>query len=229
MKCLRNFIIVIVIIAAAFIAYIYSGAYGVNATGDNWGPVDWVLRTVSEHSIDAAAANVQVPDDLASDARIRAGAKHYAAMCAVCHLAPGMDDTEVRQGLNPRPPQLYKFAQYIDPKVAFWVIRNGVRMTAMPAWGPTHGDNDIWDIVAFVKTLSKTSPAQYKALTAGAEQMEEHEHEHAQNPGAHQQPPPVMHPSTRQAPHSLTPPPATRQPPQSTPPPGGSSPQEVTP
>ena len=45
-----------------------------------------------------------------------------------------------------------------------WVIKNGIRMTGMPAWGPTHDDAELWDIVAFVKTLPQTSAADYRAL-----------------------------------------------------------------
>ena len=41
-------------------------------------------------------------------------------------------------------------------------------MTAMPAWGRTHSDELIWDMVAFVRTLPKLSPAQYQASVDSA-------------------------------------------------------------
>jgi len=211
MKCLRNLLILLILVAGGFIAYIYSGAYGVNATGNNWAPIDWVFRTVSEHSIRAAAAGVTVPDNLADASRIREGAKGYAAMCAGCHLAPGKKKSEIRKGLNPRPPQLDRIAQYIEPKEAFWVIKNGIRNTAMPAWGVSHSDDDIWNLVAFVKTLPQTSPERYQALTQGAKRQVEQEPHHGAVPEA---PAPIATPSTHKPPRSLTPPqPATQQPP----------------
>lgn len=51
---------------------------------------------------------------------------------------------------------------------AFWTIKHGVKMTAMPAWGRTHSDPLIWDLVAFLRRLPALSPAEYEALTKSA-------------------------------------------------------------
>ena len=48
------------------------------------------------------------------------------------------------------------------------MIKHGVKMTAMPAWGRTHNDQLIWDMVAFVGKLPSMSPAQYKSTVASA-------------------------------------------------------------
>jgi mono/diheme cytochrome c family protein len=93
-------------------------------------------------------------------------------MCTGCHLAPGMDDSEIRHGLNPRPPNLTRFAP--DPAEAFWIIKHGIRMTGMPAWGPTHDDQKIWAMVAYLQKQPKMSAGEYQQLTANAE---EHEHD----------------------------------------------------
>src|SRR3546814_6392165 len=47
----------------------------------------------------------------------------------------------------------------------FWIIKHGIKMTAMPAWGKTHDDRLIWDMVAFIRQLPSLSPAQYQAMT----------------------------------------------------------------
>lgn len=201
MRCFQAFIIAIILIVGGFLAYIYSGAFNVAATEDNPGWVDWIISTTRRHSISARADDVKVPDNLSDPRMIALGAKHYKAMCAMCHLAPGMDSSETRKGLNPRPPQLDKIAQYIPAQTAYWGIKNGIRMTGMPAWGPTHSEHELWALVAFVKAMPQMSPERYKALSAGAEEEEEEEH-------AHQ--------------HGMTPPamamPSTRQPPERTPP-----------
>jgi mono/diheme cytochrome c family protein len=47
------------------------------------------------------------------------------------------------------------------------VIKNGINMTGMPAFGAAGAtDEDIWAIVAFLKKLPSVSEADYKAWTA---------------------------------------------------------------
>jgi mono/diheme cytochrome c family protein len=50
----------------------------------------------------------------------------------------------------------------------FWIIKHGVKMTAMPAWGRTHSDDLIWDMVSFVRKLPSLSAEQYRALVKSA-------------------------------------------------------------
>ncbi|HET7675538.1 MAG TPA: cytochrome c [Gammaproteobacteria bacterium] len=203
MRYVYGFVIGIVLIIGGFLAYIYSGGFDVAATRDNPGWIDWIISTTREHSIEARVASVKVPADinLSDPAMVAEGAKHYKAMCEVCHLAPGQSDSETRAGLNPRPPNLPKIAQYIEPNEAFWIIKNGIRMTAMPAWGPTHSDQKIWAIVAFVKALPQIDAARYRMLTAGAEEMEMHEHGNAPAPTS------MAMPASLQKPATLSPPP----------------------
>ena len=40
----------------------------------------------------------------------------------------------------------------------FWIIKNGIKMTGMPAFGPTHQDEQIWNIVGFVRVASTVNP-----------------------------------------------------------------------
>ena len=51
-------------------------------------------------------------------------------------------------------------------------------MTAMPAWGTTHGDDAIWGLVAFVRKLPEMSPEDYARLSEKPEKAREHSHEH---------------------------------------------------
>jgi len=87
-------------------------------------------------------------------------------MCTSCHLAPGMKDTELRPGLYPRPPNLSEGE--VEPREAFWIIKHGLKMTAMPAWGLSHDDATIWSMVAFLQKLPGMTAAQYKEMVAKA-------------------------------------------------------------
>jgi mono/diheme cytochrome c family protein len=88
-------------------------------------------------------------------------------MCTGCHLGPGIEPSEMSKGLYPAAPQLAR-GDDLSPAEQFWVIKHGVKLTAMPAWGKTHNDELIWDMVAFIRQMPKMSPAQYKAAVASA-------------------------------------------------------------
>ena len=107
---------------------------------------------------------------------------HYAAMCGECHLTPDQKDSELRLGLYPKPPDLTKHIK-ASPSEMFWVIKHGIKMSGMPAWGVTHDDQAIWALVAFVQKLPELSAAQYHAM-AGAGHVHEH-HEHTDSSSHH--------------------------------------------
>ncbi len=85
-------------------------------------------------------------------------------MCTGCHLAPGVGDNEMRQGLYPQPPNLSQ-PRDRSPAQLFWIIKHGLKMTGMPAWGVTHDDEAIWGLVAFLQQLPTMDAAAYAALT----------------------------------------------------------------
>jgi hypothetical protein len=64
----------------------------------------------------------------------------------------------------------------------FWVVSNGIRMTGMPAFAPTHKEDEIWKIVAFVRHLPEITKEEQQALKASRE--EETGHHEAESGGA---------------------------------------------
>lgn len=156
-------------LAAAVAGIGFSGAVDVAADSPHSAPVHALIETFRERALDRATENIPVPADLADNERIRRGAGNYAAMCADCHLTPGVENSEIRKGLYPQPPKL----TVADPdgsaaQVAarqFWVIKHGIKASGMAAWGLGGvGDGSIWDMVAFLGKLPSLDAAQYKAL-----------------------------------------------------------------
>ncbi len=166
MKTLRHAGAVLLLLAAIAVGVIYSGLYNVAADRPDSPLTRWLLHSTMERSVRVRAAAVVVPKDLNDPLRVDTGAEHYAEMCVGCHLAPGVETSELREGLNPRPPRLAEVVAGTDPKDLFWIIKHGVRMTAMPAWGLSHGDQNLWDLVAFIRHLPTMTPARYQELTA---------------------------------------------------------------
>jgi mono/diheme cytochrome c family protein len=166
--------------AALVIVYLATGFYNVGADSEHTGLMRLALAAVRERSIDAHADDVTVPP-LDNAKMIADGASDYDEMCTGCHLAPGMTENEMRPGMNPKPPVLAKDPPD-SPAEAFWVIKHGIKMTGMPAWGVTHTDAEIWNIVAFLNKLSTLSPQAYHALVASA--AGHHGHDEHQSPMA---------------------------------------------
>ena len=87
-------------------------------------------------------------------------------MCAGCHGAPGVKQEELAEGLYPKPPKMYEHKGKEDPQEFFWIIKNGIKMTSMPAYAPTHDDQKIWAITAFVtEKLNKMTAEEYNACS----------------------------------------------------------------
>jgi mono/diheme cytochrome c family protein len=184
--------ILCVIAVAGVVAFVCSGVYNIGADAPHTKPVYALMQALRERSIEHHAKDIVVPN-LDDPQLILKGAGQYAAMCTGCHLAPGMAENEMRPGMYPKPPQLSKFRP--DPREAFWVIKHGIKMSAMPAWGSSHDDATIWSMVAFLQKLPGMTPAQYKDIVAKAppdEDMDmdmsgEHDHAH-DHPDAGQSP-----------------------------------------
>jgi mono/diheme cytochrome c family protein len=166
----------------AGLATLYSGLIDVGASNPHSAPVRWLLHTVMRRSVDFHSAGIK-PPPLDSPEMVMMGFRHYREMCVGCHLAPGVDNSEIRQGLTPRPPVLQKAVPHLTPAELFWVVKHGVKMTGMPAWGATHSDDKLWAIVAFLEKLPDMTPAQYKEMDRKAgpgdgDEDEEHDHAH---------------------------------------------------
>lgn len=157
--------VVLGVLAAGAGAFVYSGIYNIGADDHHSRLVLDLLQTLRQRSIELHSRDIVVPS-LDDPQLILKGAGQYSAMCTGCHLEPGMDDSEIRPGLYPQPPNLSQM--HVDPREAFWVIKHGIKMSAMPAWGFSHDDVTIWSMVAFLRKLPGMTPQQYQDIVARA-------------------------------------------------------------
>lgn len=152
-----------------------TGMYNVAATNKHWSITEDFIEWARENSIKAQAADLEVPS-LEGDELLTNGAVHYDAMCTECHLAPGKKETEMAQGIYPKATVFHEVEPAKDEaeklarsKKYFWVMKNGIRMTAMPAWGITHDDDSLWAMVAFVQKLNEMSADEYEMYTSSSD------------------------------------------------------------
>lgn len=187
MRIAITVITTVIIILLCLLLFAVSGRYPIGADIPHWPMVENTIAWARQKSVARAAADIKVPDDLDDPARLSSGGAHYEAMCAGCHGAPSEPVSEIRQGLYPQPPDLTQHGIH-DPAEAFWVIKHGIKLTAMPAWGKTHDDQSLWDLVAFARQLPKLDAGRYAELTEEADghtHAGEHSHKGADHSQSH--------------------------------------------
>jgi len=147
----------------AALGVIYSGVFNVAATVTDAPLLRGALVATREASIKHRAQDIHAPP-LGGAGQVERGFRIYREMCVMCHAPPGRPTPPMAIGFNPQAPTLVEEAEEMTPAELFWVTRNGIRFTGMPAWGPTRSDQEIWDMVAFMKRLPEMSAADYDAL-----------------------------------------------------------------
>ncbi len=143
-----------------------SGMVGVSARPPHSGLTTTLLHTAFTRSVAHNAGDLVVPDDLDTPGRVALGAKTYAAVCSNCHGTPGLGQNPIALSMRPSPQYLPAVVgQFSDAELA-WIVDNGVRFSAMPAWPAEGRLDETWSIVAFLKQLPDMTPADFAALTA---------------------------------------------------------------
>ncbi len=145
-------------------AFVYSGFYDIGAGEPHWqitlsGPGD---RTPPFHQV-SRGGDIVPPTNLGDQDRILAGAVHFATHCAICHSAPGAKAKDLAEGMYPKPPELTNASRTWSPGELFWIVKHGIKMSGMPSWAD-HGDDQLWNSVAFLESLPSMTPENYKKL-----------------------------------------------------------------
>jgi mono/diheme cytochrome c family protein len=142
--------------------FVETGFYDIGADDHHTKAVLALITQLRDRSIEARLGEIK-PQLTATPAMIQSGAEHYAELCVGCHLAPGLFKSDLRTGLYPHPPNLAQ-EDIQESRRTFWIIKHGIKMSAMPAWGKTLKDAEIWDIVAFVRKIPNMTPEDYQQL-----------------------------------------------------------------
>jgi len=117
-----------------------------------------------EHVYGDAAVSVvsrilggDTPNPVANDQRaLGTGRAAYTGSCAVCHGAKG--DGRGAFGLTTYPKATDLTSENAKSKTdaqLFWIVKNGLGFTAMPAFGGQYKDADIWAMVAYIRALQR--------------------------------------------------------------------------
>lgn len=160
MKYLIGAASLLFIIIFAGLIFIYSGTYNISAAKGHSKLVMWMINTVKDNSIKHYTDNNLKTPDLSDTSLVRVGFIRYREMCEGCHGAPGIES--LAKGFYPNPPKLSRTVGEWTPQQLFWIIKNGLKMTAMPGFGVTQSDDKIWTMVAFTRMLPNLTKEQYQ-------------------------------------------------------------------
>ena len=150
--------------AVGAVLFVIWGVYDVSAVQQHTPPVYHTLDAALKRSIQRRARAI-TPPPLDDAAMIERGFQIYRKKCVECHGAPGVARQDVGKGLTPLPANLVHTARTWSAAEIYWTVRNGVKMSGMPAWRFKYPDEDLWSIVAFVKQLARFSPSGYRDFT----------------------------------------------------------------
>ena len=108
---------------------------------------------------DAVATLAPVPSEFSGQANplgadaAAAGALVFKTNCEACHGPQGHGDGPAGAALDPAPKNLGELQTKAGDDYLFWRIYTGKEGTSMVAWKGVLTDEQIWQVVAFIRTL----------------------------------------------------------------------------
>ena len=111
--------------------------------------------------------SVPKPPPLDDIAMIRLGLGHYQGGCAPCHGAPGFDGSPITGEMLPSPPWLPETIPAWTDEQLFWIVKHGIKYAGMPGWVAQSRDDEVWTVVAAIRSLPDMTREDYRKLAMG--------------------------------------------------------------
>ena len=145
-----------------------------------------------KHEVTVGGKDVKNPVPYTADAA-KEGQEHFGHHCQICHGLDGQN-TGVPFATKMQPPvadlSTKDVQEYADGQLK-WIIENGIGPSGMPGWKGILDDNEMWNIVHYIRHLpakgSLGAPKIYQ------EEAEEHEHMHGAEDHEHHDAKPHTH------------------------------------
>lgn len=167
------FIIFIIVLSLGIVGTFGWMGYQLFATGFSARaephPIEvFLARQIRHFAIPIERRNAPNPVPLSPDV-IKESLTHFADHCATCHANNGSGQTPIGKNVYPKALDLrLADTQSMSDGELFWVIRNGVSLTAMPAWGEGDPAQDMhsWKLVHFIRHLPQLTPEELDQMKA---------------------------------------------------------------
>jgi cytochrome c553 len=153
--------------AAGAFLFAWSGLYNVAATKGHWAATNWFLHFGMRNSVKTQSMAVGKPPPLDDVAMIRLGLGHYQGGCAPCHGAPGYEGSPITEKMLPSPPWLLESISIWTDEQLFWIVKHGIKYAGMPGWVAQSRDDEVWTVVAAIRSLPDMTREEYRLLALG--------------------------------------------------------------
>lgn len=171
-----------VVLAAGILLWL-SRAHGFSAREQPSGMEARIAQRMRDAALPRDAKSRRNP--IASTPEVLAEARaHWADHCASCHANDGSGDALIgKRTYPPAPDMRLPETQHLTDGALFYIIQNGIRLTAMPAWGggSGHDEEDSWKLVCFIRHLPQLTFEEKKEMEKlnpkGPEDRQEEEEE----------------------------------------------------
>lgn len=124
------------------------------------GQTETLLATKAKHYLVQRNSRSGIPPAPPNRvAAIKEGERLFGTECAACHGMSGRNLTDAGRWMYPRAADLTsRDSQSYSDQEVFWIIKNGIRLSGMPAFGRGESDEHIWDLVLYFRTLPMKAP-----------------------------------------------------------------------
>lgn len=121
-----------------------------------------IMEPAVRAAVRRSATNLSAPGP-ATEESIIAGGKLYVMGCMGCHGEPGKAYAEDHANYPPVPQLPHVGTKYSEPEI-YRIIKHGIRMTAMSAYGPFYKEDQLWSLAAFIRRINTLTPAEIQSI-----------------------------------------------------------------
>jgi mono/diheme cytochrome c family protein len=149
---------VVALIVISGLAMTITLSFNLSALPDP-GATETVMATSAKKFLISRASRNGIPSEPAnSEASVAEGQKRFGTECSMCHGLNGRTPSDNGRWMYPRAADLGsdQIQQYSDREL-FWIIKNGIRLSGMPAFGTVETDDRIWDLVHYTRTFKPSA------------------------------------------------------------------------
>jgi mono/diheme cytochrome c family protein len=140
--------------------------YGFSAQDDPPAVENLLARTMRRLAVPSDLRDRKNPVALTPEV-LAEGRAHFADHCAVCHGNDGKGQTAMGPNFYPPVPDMtLRETQSQSDGEIFATIENGIRLTAMPAWGNGTAESAYgsWTLVHFIRHLPRLTAEELEEM-----------------------------------------------------------------
>ena len=123
-----------------------------------------LMQSAVRASVRRGASGIQAPTAENIEDAIVEGGKLYVNGCMGCHGEFGKTGEDLDS--YPPVPQLpHVGTQYSEPEL-YWIVKHGIRNTAMSAYGPFYSEKQMWALASFLRRINNLPPGVLERIQA---------------------------------------------------------------